>query len=101
MVGRSQLGSRVGAQTLAIREGAGDGQEMWKNDEGKRENSERCRSLYLEKAAGGAMHSALPDGAAPNPTGPRLGWKQERATLLPSPPLFVFSYIFSLKYNKY
>jgi hypothetical protein len=36
----------------------GDGRKMWKNDEGKWENSERCRSLYLEKAAGGAMPGA-------------------------------------------
>ena len=76
-----------GAQTLAIREGAGDGQEMWKKDEGQWERSERCRSLYLEKAAGGAMHGALPEGAAPNPTGPRLDWKRERAALSPSPLL--------------
>jgi len=60
---------------------------MWKKDEGMWENRERCGSLYLEKAAGGAMPGALPEGATPNPTGPRLGWKQERATLLPSPRL--------------
>lgn len=87
MVGRNQLGSRIGAQTLAAREGAGEGLEIWKKDEKTWENSERCRSLYLDKAAGGAMHGALPEGAAPNPTGPRLGWKQERAALLPSPRL--------------
>ncbi len=46
---------------------------MWKKGEGKWENRERCRSLYLEKAAGGAMPGALPEEAAPNPTGPRLG----------------------------
>ncbi len=60
---------------------------MWKKDKGKWENSERCRSLYLEKAAGRAMPGALPKGATPNPTGTRLNWKQERATVLPSPPL--------------
>jgi len=35
------------------------------------------------------MLSALPQGATPNPIGTRLGWKQERATLLPSGPLYI------------
>ena len=53
------------------------------------ENSERCRSLYLEKAAGGATPAALPEEAAPNLTGSRLGWKQKRAALSPRRRLFL------------
>jgi len=52
------------------------------------ENSERCRSLYLKKAAGRATPAALPEEAAPNLTGSRLGWKQKRTALSPRRRLF-------------
>ena len=61
---------------------------MWKKDEGKSGKSEGCRSLYLEKAAGGAMPGALPEEAKLNPIGPRLAWKQERAGISPRRRLF-------------
>ncbi len=35
------------------------------------------------KAAGEAMPGALPEETTPNPTGPRLAWKQERAGISP------------------
>jgi len=57
------------------------------------ENSERCRSLYLEKAAGGATPAALPEEAAPNLTGSRLGWKQKRTALSPRRRLLIKSII--------
>ena len=89
MVGRSQLSSHGVTQILAMREGAGDGREMWKKDEGTSEKTARGAGLYtLEKAAGGAMPGALPEEATPNPTGPRLAWKQERARISPRRRLF-------------
>ena len=49
---------------------------MWKKDEGESEKTARGAGLYtLEKAAGGAIPSALPEEAALNPTGRRLAWK--------------------------
>jgi len=45
-------------------------------------------SLYLEKAASGAMQGALPGTSAPNPMGRHLAWKQERAALSPGRRLF-------------
>ncbi len=47
---------------------------MWKRDEGGREKWEgRWIFIALRKAAGGAMHGALPEQAAPNPIRPRDG----------------------------
>ena len=49
----------------------GDRRQMWKKDEGERENSERCRSLYLGESGGwgdagrlARRGDAKPDGAA-------------------------------------
>ncbi len=71
----------------------GDGREMWKKDERESWKTARGAGLYsLEKAAGGAMPGALPEEATPNPTGPRLAWKQERASISPRRRLF-YKYI--------
>ena len=73
-----------------MQEGAGDGKEMWKKDEGESEKTARGAGLYtFEKAAGGAMPDALPKETAPNPKGPRLAWKQERARISPGRRLFL------------
>ena len=89
MVGRSQLGSHGVTQILAMREGAGDGREMWKKDEGESEKTAKSAGLYtFEKAAGGAMPDALPEEAASNPKGPRLAWKLERVGISPGRRLF-------------
>lgn len=61
-----------------------DVEEQWKREW---ENGERCRSLYLEKAAEGAILSALPEVAVPNATWSHLGWKQKRVAFAPSPRL--------------
>ena len=63
---------------------------MWKKDEGRSEKTARGAGLYiLEKAAGGAMLGTLPEEATPNPTGPRLARKQERAGISPGRRLFI------------
>ncbi len=62
---------------------------MWKKDERESGKTARGAGLYtFEKAAGGAMPGTLPEEATPNPTGPRLAWKQERASISPGRRLF-------------
>lgn len=60
--------------------------------EGKMDGSGKAalggRSLYLMKAASRRTQRALPEGAAPNPTGPGLGRTQEGASLSPGRRLF-------------
>ncbi len=82
-----------------MREGARDGREMWKKDEGESGKTARGAGLYtLEKAAGRAMPGALPEEATLNPTGPRLAWKQERAGISSGRRL-LFKYFLLKEYN--
>jgi hypothetical protein len=83
--GRSAMVGRRGAQTHggARRRPVSKGKM-----EGNGKTARDGRSLYLDKAAGEPRHGALPDGAAPNPIGGRLGWKLERAPVSPGRILF-------------
>ncbi len=79
----------------------GDGRELWKKDEWESGKTARGAGLYtFEKAAGGAIPGALPENATPNPMGPRLAWKQERAGISPRRRLlFKLYYRISYKLN--
>ena len=86
---RQQKGGGL-RRSLQYEKERGDGREMWKKDEGRSGKTARGAGLYsLKKAAGGAMPGALPEEATPNPTGPRLAWKQERAGISPGRRLYL------------
>ena len=73
---------------------------MWKKDEGESEKTARGAGLYtFEKAAGGAMPGALPEGDTLNPIGRRLAWKQERANISPRRSLFIINKLYSIYKN--
>ncbi len=83
---RSAMVGRRGAQThVGARRRLGSEGKM----EGNGKTARDGRSLYLDKAAGGPRHGELPDGAAPNPIGGRLGWKLERAPVSPGRKLLI------------
>ncbi len=84
-------------RSLQYEKERGDGREMWKKDEGRSGKTARGAGLYsLKKAAGGAMPGALPEEATPNPTGPRLAWKQARVRISPGRRLLI-KYLTNLK----
>ncbi len=76
---RQQEGGR---RPLQYEKKRGDGRKMWEKDEDK-VGEQRAVQVFIpwEKAAGEAMHGALPEGAAPWPG-------QERAALSPSARLY-------------
>jgi len=80
---------------VRIRRGAGHGKSEEDGPCKKERGNRRGRaardgaSLYVEKAAVGAMQRALPERGTPTPMGPRFAWKPESALVSPGRTLSI------------